>query len=430
MKNFTEFLTEAQTSKDYGLTKDFSFKDLGLEGTELLDIADAERGVKSRVSKYKYVLFGQTCLDFAYNENNNKNSNFYRTLRSDCVSGHFGLVYDQKNEIGLISKKVSVIFYNDDSAVAKYVKSLDIKLYTKTTFTKYVEKNGEIELADNECIFKVIESDGLFYGSIDDGRRKMEIDDHISYASSMGWVGRTVSDVCAKALKERGFYILKRANAYLLNNSTNECKKMKFDEYLASRRLDENLNEAVKLKVGDFGTYRDKYGETVGFLVIGCLSHGCIAVTGSLVGMITPKSINKFKIEKYFEASVCIDENGKVEGKYPVSLYNGKFDAFLGMLDGEDDEDDYDDEDLDESLSYAEGKKYLIPLRETRGRRIRLKLVEKETLEGKLENFDEKYVYLGKTRCLPDDYCIDGMSVPWKNIISIEFIKETGTRIF
>ena len=99
--------------------------------------------------------------------------------------------------------------------------------------------------------------------------------------------------------------------------------------------------------------------------------------------------------------------------------------------DSEDDDDDEDSEDsLDESLSYEKGKNYLIPLRETRGRRIRLKLVEKETLEGKLEDFDEKYVYLGKTRCLPDDYWIDGMGVPWKNIISIEFIKETGIRIF
>ena len=120
---------------------------------------------------------------------------------------------------------------------------------------------------------------------------------------------------------------------------------MNFDEYLAGQRHNTRLNEALKLKVGDFGTYRDTYGETVGFLVIGCLSHGCIAVTGSLVGLITPKSINKFKIEKYFEASVCIDENGKVEGKFPVSVYNGKFDAFLSMLDGEDEEDDYDDEE-------------------------------------------------------------------------------------
>ena len=94
-----------------------------------------------------------------------------------------------------------------------------------------------------------------------------------------------------------------------------------------------------------------------------------------------------------------------------------------------DDEDD-DDEDLDESLSYDDGLDYLSPLRETRGRRIRLKLKEKETLEGKLEDFDEDYVYLGKTRCLPDDYWIDGMNVPWKNIKSMEFIKETGRRIF
>lgn len=117
---------------------------------------------------------------------------------------------------------------------------------------------------------------------------------------------------------------------------------MKFVDYLADQ-LDENLNEAVKLKVGDFGTYRDKYGETVGFLVIGCLQNGCIAVTGSLVGIITPKSIDKIKIEKYFEASVCIDENGKVAGKYPVSVYNGDFNSFLSMLDGEDEEEDDED---------------------------------------------------------------------------------------
>ena len=98
--------------------------------------------------------------------------------------------------------------------------------------------------------------------------------------------------------------------------------------------------------------------------------------------------------------------------------------------DSDEEDSDDDEEDLDESLSYEKGSRYLIPLRETRGRRIRLKLVEKETLEGKLEDFDRKYVYLGNTRCLPDDYWIDGMNVPWKNIESIEFIKETGIRIF
>ena len=96
----------------------------------------------------------------------------------------------------------------------------------------------------------------------------------------------------------------------------------------------------------------------------------------------------------------------------------------------DDDDDDDDDEDLDESLSYDDGLDYLSPLRETRGRRLRLKLKEKETLEGKLEDFDEDYVYLGNTRCLPGNYWIDGMNVPWKNIKSMEFIKETGRRIF
>lgn len=99
-------------------------------------------------------------------------------------------------------------------------------------------------------------------------------------------------------------------------------------------------------------------------------------------------------------------------------------------LDDDDDDDDEDDEDLDESLSYDDGLDYLSPLRETRGRRLRLKLKEKETLEGKLEDFDEDYVYLGNTRCLPGNYWIDGMNVPWKNIKSMEFIKETGRRIF
>lgn len=212
---FTEFLTEANSSKDYGLTKNYSFKDLGLEGTTLFNIANAECNVESKVAKYKYVLFGQTCLDFIANENKNKKSNFYRVLHDDDVVGPFGTVYVQKNEIGLISKKVSVIFYNDDSDIAKYVKSLDIKLYTKTTFTKYVEKNGEIKLDKGEYVFRVIESDGLFYGSIDSG--KDSDSNCIGYAESMGWVGQTVSDVCSKALKERGVDLLNRANDYLLN---------------------------------------------------------------------------------------------------------------------------------------------------------------------------------------------------------------------
>ena len=66
---------------------------------------------------------------------------------------------------------------------------------------------------------------------------------------------------------------------------------MKFDEYLAAQRSDRKLNEALKLKVGDFGTYRDKYGDTIGFLVMGALSHGYIAVIGGWLGSITPMTV-------------------------------------------------------------------------------------------------------------------------------------------
>lgn len=95
-----------------------------------------------------------------------------------------------------------------------------------------------------------------------------------------------------------------------------------------------------------------------------------------------------------------------------------------------DDDEDSDDEDLDESLSYERGSRYLIPLRETKGRRIRLKLVEKETYEGKLVDFDRDGVQLGWTWVEPGKYRIEGTLTPWKNIESIEFVKETGRRIF
>ena len=127
---------------------------------------------------------------------------------------------------------------------------------------------------------------------------------------------------------------------------------MKFIDYLTEQRLDRKLNEALKLKVGDFGTYRDKIGDTIGFLVIGALSHGYIALTGGYwLGSVTPMTvkkpdgINKFKKDTLFESSVYIDESGKVEGKFPVSLYNGDFNSFLSMLDGEDEEDEDEDED-------------------------------------------------------------------------------------
>ena len=99
--------------------------------------------------------------------------------------------------------------------------------------------------------------------------------------------------------------------------------------------------------------------------------------------------------------------------------------------DSDDDDDDEDsDDDLDESLSYDEGRRYLIPLRETEGKVIRLKLVEKETYTGKLVDFDRDGVQLGWTWVEPGKYRIEGTLTPWKNIKSIEFVKETGRRIF
>ena len=113
---------------------------------------------------------------------------------------------------------------------------------------------------------------------------------------------------------------------------------MNFDEYLAGHDIGRNLNEAVKLKPGDFGTYQDRMGDTIGFMVVGKLSHGYVATFGGMIGVYNPKSIKKFGIDD-LGTCVYIDESGKVEGKYPVSVYEGDFNSFLNMLDGEDEED-------------------------------------------------------------------------------------------
>ena len=44
---------------------------------------------------------------------------------------------------------------------------------------------------------------------------------------------------------------------------------MKFIDYLAGQGITGNLNEAIKLKPGDLGTFRDKNGETIGLMVVG-----------------------------------------------------------------------------------------------------------------------------------------------------------------
>ena len=112
---------------------------------------------------------------------------------------------------------------------------------------------------------------------------------------------------------------------------------MKFIDYLARYGITENLNEAIKLKPGDLGTFRDKNDETVGLIVVGALSSGYVATSGGMIGVYSPKSIKKFDIND-LESCVYIDESGKVEGKYPVSVFKGDFNSFLSMLDGEDED--------------------------------------------------------------------------------------------
>ena len=72
-------------------------------------------------------------------------------------------------------------------------------------------------------------------------------------------------------------------------------------------------------------------------MVVGALSSGYVATSGGMIGVYNPKSIKKFGIDE-LETCVYIDESGKVEGKYPVSVYSGDFDSFLSMLDDEDED--------------------------------------------------------------------------------------------
>ena len=114
---------------------------------------------------------------------------------------------------------------------------------------------------------------------------------------------------------------------------------MKFIDYLTEQGIDRKLNEAIKLKAGDLGTFIDKNGEKTGLMVVGALSSGYVATTGGMIGVYSPKSIKKFDIND-LESCVYIDESGKVEGKYPVSVFKGDFNSFLSMLDSEDEEDE------------------------------------------------------------------------------------------
>ena len=97
---------------------------------------------------------------------------------------------------------------------------------------------------------------------------------------------------------------------------------MKFAKY---------LNEDIKLKAGDCLTFKDGFGQNSGLLVIGSLNNGYIATFGGMIGVYTPKNVNKFRIDQ-LDACVWIDENGRVEGKYPISKFKGSFEEFLNKL--------------------------------------------------------------------------------------------------
>lgn len=122
---------------------------------------------------------------------------------------------------------------------------------------------------------------------------------------------------------------------------------MNFYEFLNTRNSNNSctsrasyaLNESVNFKAGDLAFYTDdQYGETVGLLIIGKLMKGYIATTGGMIGVYIPKSVSKFKTTE-LGTCVWIDSNGKVNGKTPVSKFDGTFDQFMNMLDGYDEED-------------------------------------------------------------------------------------------
>lgn len=91
------------------------------------------------------------------------------------------------------------------------------------------------------------------------------------------------------------------------------------------------LNEGVKLKAGDCAIFKDGFGQMGGLLVVGVLEHGYIATSGGMIGVYSPKSIHKFELNE-LESCVWIDDNGRVDGKYPITLFKGSFEEFLNKL--------------------------------------------------------------------------------------------------
>lgn len=68
-----------------------------------------------------------------------------------------------------------------------------------------------------------------------------------------------------------------------------------------------------------------------GLLVVGALEHGYIAANGGMIGVYTPKNIHKFRLDQ-LDSCFWIDDNGRVDGKYPITLFKGSFEEFLNKL--------------------------------------------------------------------------------------------------
>lgn len=215
---FKYLLNEAN---EFGSIIKYNLKTLGIEGTDEFDMANhvVNGTFEKRIEKKKMnkVVFGDSCAKL-FEEAWNRKSQFYHTLDTygSCCDV---IVYTDNSydSIGISSKKINVMFYNENSSVAEFVKSLSVKPLTKNDFIKIVKEDGEIRINDDseKRCFRVIKYEGKYYGAC----CRIDYDDNfvIDAAKSMEWIGDDVEEVCIAALKERDVSLLRRANEYLVS---------------------------------------------------------------------------------------------------------------------------------------------------------------------------------------------------------------------
>lgn len=208
-------------AEEYGTIKKYNLKTLGLIGTEEFDMANhvvngtfAKRIVNKKMNN---VVFGDSCAKL-FKDAWNRKSQFYHTLDTyGSIEDVIVYTDNSYDSIGISSKKFNVMFYNENSSVAEFVKSLSVKPLTKNDLIEIVEDEGEIRIDDESetrC-FRVIKYKGQYYGAccqISDDKKFV-----IEVAQTMDWVGDSIEEVCIAALKERDVALLKRANVYLVS---------------------------------------------------------------------------------------------------------------------------------------------------------------------------------------------------------------------